>query len=85
MNREGIRRLAAEELSLPTSATVLPTAKPLPRGRCRNRLSLHREAGHEFFRQGQSFIRSADQLTEAWNYAQQAAAQVPDALSSKAW
>jgi formate-dependent phosphoribosylglycinamide formyltransferase (GAR transformylase) len=27
MNREGIRRLAAEELQLPPPATVLPTAK----------------------------------------------------------
>ncbi len=39
MNREGIRRLAAEELQLPTSAIVLPTAKKasarrLPRSVC---------------------------------------------------
>lgn len=72
MNREGIRRLAAEELSLPTSSFRFADSE-----------TRFREAVAEIgfpcivkpvmssSGKGQSFIRSADQLTEAWNYAQQ--------------
>lgn len=72
MNREGIRRLAAEELSLPTSSFRFADSE-----------TRFREAAAEIgypcivkpvmssSGKGQSFIRSADQLTEAWNYAQQ--------------
>ncbi|QET66846.1 formate-dependent phosphoribosylglycinamide formyltransferase [Citrobacter werkmanii] len=72
MNREGIRRLAAEELSLPTSSFRFAESE-----------TRFREAVAEIgfpcivkpvmssSGKGQSFIRSADRLTEAWNYAQQ--------------
>lgn len=72
MNREGIRRLAAEELSLPTSSFRFAGSE-----------SRFREAVAEIgfpcivkpvmssSGKGQSFIRSAEQLAEAWEYAQQ--------------
>lgn len=72
MNREGIRRLAAEELSLPTSSFRFADSE-----------TRFREAVAEIgfpcivkpvmssSGKGQSYIRSADRLTEAWNYAQQ--------------
>lgn len=72
MNREGIRRLAAEELSLPTSSFRFADTET----RFREAVA---EIGYPCIvkpvmsssGKGQSFIRSADQLTEAWNYAQQ--------------
>lgn len=72
MNREGIRRLAAEELSLPTSSFRFADTET----RFREAVA---EIGYPCIMKpvmsssgkGQSFIRSADQLTEAWNYAQQ--------------
>ncbi|MBU5385440.1 formate-dependent phosphoribosylglycinamide formyltransferase [Citrobacter sp. EBS8] len=72
MNREGIRRLAAEELSLPTSSFRFADSET----RFREAVS---EIGFPCIvkpvmsssGKGQSFIRSADRLTEAWNYAQQ--------------
>ena len=72
MNREGIRRLAAEELSLPTSSFRFADTET----RFREAVA---EIGYPCIAKpvmsssgkGQSFIRSADQLTEAWNYAQQ--------------
>ncbi|KLV66984.1 formate-dependent phosphoribosylglycinamide formyltransferase [Citrobacter murliniae] len=72
MNREGIRRLAAEELSLPTSSFRFADSE-----------TRFREAVAEIgfpcivkpvmssSGKGQSFIRSADQLARAWDYAQQ--------------
>ncbi|WP_260864128.1 formate-dependent phosphoribosylglycinamide formyltransferase [Citrobacter sp. Marseille-Q6884] len=72
MNREGIRRLAAEELSLPTSSFRFAESE-----------SRFHEAVAEIgfpcivkpvmssSGKGQSFIRSAEQLAEAWEYAQQ--------------
>ncbi|AYW55485.1 formate-dependent phosphoribosylglycinamide formyltransferase [Raoultella ornithinolytica] len=72
MNREGIRRLAAEELQLPTSAYRFAGSE-----------AAFREAVAEIglpcivkpvmssSGKGQSFIRHADQLAEAWRYAQQ--------------
>ncbi|HDI5906324.1 TPA: phosphoribosylglycinamide formyltransferase 2, partial [Escherichia coli] len=72
MNREGIRRLAAEELQLPTSTY-----------RFADNENLFREAVAEIgypcivkpvmssSGKGQTFIRSAEQLAHAWEYAQQ--------------
>ena len=72
MNREGIRRLAAEELQLPTSAYRFADSE-----------AAFREAVAEIglpcivkpvmssSGKGQSFIRHSDQLAEAWRYAQQ--------------
>ena len=72
MNREGIRRLAAEELSLLTSSYRFADSEV----RFREAVA---EIGYPCIvkpvmsssGKGQSFIRSADQLTAAWDYAQQ--------------
>ncbi|HBI5206167.1 TPA: formate-dependent phosphoribosylglycinamide formyltransferase [Salmonella enterica subsp. enterica serovar Gallinarum] len=72
MNREGIRRLAAEELGLPTSTYRFADSEA----------SFHDAVAAVGFPcivkpvmsssgKGQSFIRSAEQLTQAWEYAQQ--------------
>lgn len=71
MNREGIRRLAAEELSLPTSSYRFADSEV----RFREAVA---EIGYPCIvkpvmsssGKGQSFIRSADQLAAAWDYAQ---------------
>lgn len=72
MNREGIRRLAAEELGLPTSGYRFADSE-----------SAFRQAVSEIglpcivkpvmssSGKGQSMIRREDQLAEAWAYAQQ--------------
>lgn len=72
MNREGIRRLAAEELALPTSTYQFADSK-----------ARFVAAAHEIgfpcivkpvmssSGKGQSFIREASQLDHAWDYAQQ--------------
>lgn len=72
MNREGIRRLAAEELSLPTSSFRFADSE----SRFRDVVA---EIGFPCIvkpvmsssGKGQSFIRSAEQLNTAWEYAQQ--------------
>ena len=72
MNREGIRRPAAEELSLPTSSYRFADSEV----RFREAVA---EIGYPCIvkpvmsssGKGQSFIRSADQLAAAWDYAQQ--------------
>lgn len=72
MNREGIRRLAAEELSLPTSSFRFADSE----SRFRDAVA---EIGFPCIvkpvmsssGKGQSFIRSAEQLNTAWEYAQQ--------------
>lgn len=72
MNREGIRRLAAEELLLPTSSFRFADSE----ARFRDAVA---EIGFPCIvkpvmsssGKGQSFIRSAEQLTEAREYAQQ--------------
>ncbi|EAA0559472.1 TPA: formate-dependent phosphoribosylglycinamide formyltransferase [Salmonella enterica subsp. enterica serovar Orion] len=72
MNREGIRRLAAEELGLPTSTYRFADSEA----------SFHDAVAAVGFPcivkpvmsssgKGQSFIRSAEQLAQAWEYAQQ--------------
>lgn len=72
MNREGIRRLAAEELALPTSSYRFADSE-----------EAFRQAVDEIglpcivkpvmssSGKGQSYIRSAEQLAKAWEYAQQ--------------
>lgn len=72
MNREGIRRLAAEELALPTSSYRFADSKE-------GFLQAVEEIGYPCIikpvmsssGKGQSFIRTADQLDAAWDYAQQ--------------
>lgn len=72
MNREGIRRLAAEELSLPTSSYRFADSKA-------SFDAATAEIGFPCIvkpvmsssGKGQSFIRDASQLDRAWEYAQQ--------------
>ncbi|EKR5244083.1 formate-dependent phosphoribosylglycinamide formyltransferase [Salmonella enterica] len=72
VNREGIRRLAAEELGLPTSTYRFADSEA----------SFHDAVAAVGFPcivkpvmsssgKGQSFIRSGEQLAQAWEYAQQ--------------
>jgi phosphoribosylglycinamide formyltransferase 2 len=72
MNREGIRRLAAEELALPTSRYRFADSETAFRDAveaigfpCIVKPVMSSSG------KGQSFIRSADQLSDAWQYAQQ--------------
>lgn len=72
MNREGIRRLAAEELSLPTSSYRFADGEAAFRDAvdaigfpCIVKPVMSSSG------KGQSFIRTADQLPRAWEYAQQ--------------
>ena len=72
MNREGIRRLAAEELNLPTSRYKFAdsqahffTAAEAIGFPCIVKPVMSSSG------KGQSFIRSADALQQAWDYAQQ--------------
>lgn len=71
MNREGIRRLAAEELGLPTSPYAFAgSAEELAAGA--------ENVGYPCFvkpvmsssGKGQSFVESPDQIADAWAYAQ---------------
>ncbi len=71
MNREGIRRLAAEELNLPTSTyrfadseTAFEEAVAALGLPCIIKPVMSSSG------KGQSFIRSADRLPDAWQYAQ---------------
>ena len=72
MNREGIRRLAAEELALPTSTFRFADSEATFRDAVA-------EIGYPCIvkpvmsssGKGQSFIRSETQLAQAWDYAQQ--------------
>ncbi len=71
MNREGIRRLAAEELGLPTSPYAFAgSAEELAKGA--------EAVGYPCFvkpvmsssGKGQSFVEDPDQIADAWTYAQ---------------
>ncbi|MEJ8889999.1 formate-dependent phosphoribosylglycinamide formyltransferase [Escherichia coli] len=66
MNREGIRRLAAEELQLPTSTYRFADNENLFRKAVADIGYPMSSSG-----KGQTFIRSAEQLAHAWEYAQQ--------------
>jgi phosphoribosylglycinamide formyltransferase 2 len=72
MNREGIRRLAAETLAIPTSSYQFADSESAFRAAvdaiglpCIVKPVMSSSG------KGQSFIRSADQLAQAWEYAQQ--------------
>ncbi|EOY80969.1 carbamoyl-phosphate synthase L chain, N-terminal domain protein [Klebsiella pneumoniae UHKPC81] len=72
MNREGIRRLAAEELQLPTSRYRFADSEEGFRAAVTEiGLPCIVKPVMSSSGKGQSFIRSADQLSEAWRYAQQ--------------
>lgn len=71
MNREGIRRLAAEELGLPTSAYAFASTEAELAAAVRD------VTGFPCFvkpvmsssGKGQSYVESADQIADAWRYA----------------
>ncbi|WP_292230835.1 formate-dependent phosphoribosylglycinamide formyltransferase [Brevundimonas sp.] len=72
MNREGIRKLAAEDLGLPTSPYAFAgSAEELAAGA--------EAVGYPNFvkpvmsssGKGQSFVKSADEIADAWTYAQE--------------
>jgi len=71
MNREGIRRLAAEELGLPTSTYRFADSETAFREAVAALgLPCIIKPVMSSSGKGQSFIRSADQLHDAWQYAQ---------------
>lgn len=72
MNREGIRRLAAEELQLPTSSYRFADSEESFRQAVSDiGLPCIVKPVMSSSGKGQSFIKSADQLASAWAYAQQ--------------
>lgn len=72
MNREGIRRLAAEELQLPTSSYRFADSEESFRQAVSDiGLPCIVKPVMSSSGKGQSFIKSADQLAAAWAYAQQ--------------
>ena len=72
MNREGIRRLAAEELKLPTSSYRFADSEETFRAAVEEiGLPCIVKPVMSSSGKGQSFIRSAEQLSAAWQYAQQ--------------
>jgi phosphoribosylglycinamide formyltransferase 2 len=71
MNREGIRRLAAEELGLPTSAYAFASsAKELADAAERIGLPVFVKPVMSSSGKGQSFVENADETADAWAYAQ---------------
>ncbi|WP_373250778.1 formate-dependent phosphoribosylglycinamide formyltransferase [Brevundimonas sp.] len=71
MNREGIRRLAAEELGLPTSPYAFATsADELAEAADRIGLPVFVKPVMSSSGKGQSFVESPDQAVRAWAYAQ---------------
>jgi len=71
MNREGIRRLAAEELQLPTSSYRFADSEDAFRLAVQEiGLPCIVKPVMSSSGKGQSFIRTADQLAKAWEYAQ---------------
>ncbi|MEO3988299.1 formate-dependent phosphoribosylglycinamide formyltransferase [Pseudocitrobacter cyperus] len=72
MNREGIRRLAAEELKLPTSAYRFADSEAAFRAAVTEiGLPCIIKPVMSSSGKGQSFIRTEAQLADAWQYAQQ--------------
>ena len=71
MNREGIRRLAAEELGLSTPPYAFAETKEEFQEVVRDWPPLCGEANHELLREGQSTIRSEQDVKVAWEYAQE--------------
>ncbi|WPU24951.1 formate-dependent phosphoribosylglycinamide formyltransferase [Cedecea neteri] len=71
MNREGIRRLAAEELQLPTSSYRFADSEDAFRQAVQEiGLPCIVKPVMSSSGKGQSFIRTAEQLAKAWEYAQ---------------
>ena len=72
MNREGIRRLAAEQLKLPTSAYYFADSEAQFRQAVATiGLPCIIKPVMSSSGKGQTFIRREDQLTQAWQYAQE--------------
>jgi phosphoribosylglycinamide formyltransferase 2 len=70
MNREGIRRLAAEELGLPTSPYAFAaTADELARGAERVGYPCFVKPVMSSSGKGQSYVERPDQIEAAWGYA----------------
>jgi phosphoribosylglycinamide formyltransferase 2 len=71
MNREGIRRLAGEELGLPTSPYAFASsAEELTDAAERIGLPVFVKPVMSSSGKGQSFVESPDQVADAWAYAQ---------------
>jgi len=71
MNREGIRRLAAEELGLPTSPYAFATsADELAAAARKIGLPVFVKPVMSSSGKGQSYVEAADQVADAWAYAQ---------------
>jgi phosphoribosylglycinamide formyltransferase 2 len=71
MNREGIRRLAAEELGLPTSPyAFVSSAADLAEAAARIGLPVFVKPVMSSSGKGQSMIETADEAANAWAYAQ---------------
>ncbi|MDA8479091.1 formate-dependent phosphoribosylglycinamide formyltransferase [Citrobacter sp. Awk 4] len=72
MNREGIRRLAAEDLALPTSSFCFADSEESFRDAvAKIGIPCIVKPVMSSSGKGQSFIRSTEQLAQAWDYAQQ--------------
>lgn len=70
MNREGIRRLAAEDLGLPTSAYAFAsTEAELAAGAARVGFPCFVKPVMSSSGKGQSYVESPDQIAAAWRYA----------------
>ena len=71
MNREGIRRLAAEELGLPTSPYAFASsAEELAEGAARVGYPCFVKPVMSSSGKGQSYVEGADQIADAWTYAE---------------
>jgi len=70
MNREGIRRLAAEDLGLPTSAYAFAsTEAELAAGAAKVGFPCFVKPVMSSSGKGQSYVERPDQIAEAWRYA----------------
>lgn len=73
MNREGIRRLAAEELGLPTSPYAFATSeRELARAAADIGFPVFVKPVMSSSGKGQSFLQTSEEVAEAWAYALQA-------------
>jgi len=73
MNREGIRRLAAEELGLPTSPYAFATSeRELARAAADIGFPVFVKPVMSSSGKGQSFLQTPEEVAEAWAYALQA-------------
>lgn len=73
MNREGIRRLAAEELGLPTSPYAFATSeRELGKAAAEIGMPVFVKPVMSSSGKGQSFVQSAEEVPDAWAYALQA-------------